>query len=301
MRVALFVVLLSLVSARDAGAAGTECWGTWRFDVSRPRPDQEQWLAPDSWCRGAKLPRTFTAEARPGPDGRGILTGAPLRLLDVMKGSGRCEFQFSGPPAVAPRYYELSIDVNASGAVVEGKAHCAERTRESEDKSTGVAVDIPVAGGHSAAAGTPVPTHSPASAASGADRQAAAAVAACRHRDADALWKAMTPRFRSELDDRAAQVRRAAAADLRRLFGYQGRPQDFKGLAYLRSVVNGEDSSTNPCWRADQWKLSPAVASSSGYVVPVERDDVAMGFTFTKNDRDWQLDQMSKWARVPKR
>src|ERR1043165_8954108 len=117
-----FVVAFALaaVPAR-ASAAGTECWGTWRFEVSRPTPDQEQMLEKDSWCRSAKLPRTFTAEARPGWEGRGILTGTPVRLLDIMKGGGRCECQFAGPPAAAPRYYELAIDVNATGAVVEGK------------------------------------------------------------------------------------------------------------------------------------------------------------------------------------
>jgi hypothetical protein len=63
--------------------------------------------------------------------------------------------------------------------------------------------------------------------------------------------------------------------------------------------MNGEDSPTNLCWRVKEWEWSPAVPAAGGYVVPVERGDYAMGFTFAKNDRGWQLDQMSHWERVP--
>ena len=55
----------------------------------------------------------------------------------------------------------------------------------------------------------------------------------------------------------------------------------------------------NACWHADEWKLSPALADSGGYVVPVERGGFVSGFRFTKNERGWQLDQMSKWVPFP--
>jgi hypothetical protein len=110
----------------------------------------------------------------------------------------------------------------------------------------------------------------------------------------------MSPRLRSEVDGRAAQVRSAAGSRLGRMYGFKGRPEDFKGLAYLRTTMNDEDSPTNLCWRVKEWEWSPAVPTAAGYVVPVERGDYAMGFTFTKNARGWQLDQMSQWARVPR-
>src|SRR5262249_11159459 len=113
----------------------------------------------------------------------------------------------------------------------------------------------------------------------------------------EALWKLLTPRFRSEVDNRAAQVRRAAASDLHRLFGYQGPPQEFKGLAYLRAIVKGGESPTNPCLGAERWTVSPADATSAaGYIVQ-RGDDYAMGLKFITTDGGWRLDQMSKWMR----
>jgi hypothetical protein len=125
-------------------------------------------------------------------------------------------------------------------------------------------------------------------------------VAACLVQNAEALWKMTSPRLQSEIDSRAAQVRSTAGSRLRRLYGYTGRPENFKGLAYLRTTMTTEDSPTNLCWRVKEWEWSPAVPTTAGYVVPVERGDYAMGFTFTKNDQRWQLDQMSHWERVPK-
>jgi hypothetical protein len=289
---------LGLLSPLGAEAAGTDCTGTWRFEVARPTPEQEALVSPDSWCRAAKLPRTFTAELRLTPDGHGIITGTPQPPTDVNTWAGRCEFQFSGP-ANGPKHDDITMEVSASGTVLQGEARCMEHIRESPEKSGAIGFKVVFTGNHSPGDGVPVPAPTKA-ALPGPDKLAAVVVTACRRRDADALWKVMTPRFQSEVDNRAEQVRHAAGSDLRRLFGYKGRPADFNGLAYLRTTVKRDDSSMNPCWHSDAWKLNPAVATAGGYVATVERGDVTSGFTFTKNDRGWQLDQISKWVPVPK-
>lgn len=296
------VLVLAFLFSPARAVGATDCSGIWRFEVGRPTPDREKYQSADSWCRAAKLPRRFTAGVRSGPNGRAVLTGTPQPPTDVAAWSGRCEFQFPGP-ASGPRYFDISIDVNASGTVVEGKGHCTEHTRQSEELTTGVGIDVSVAGSHLPVAGGPVPVppgSAPASGPPGPDRLAVSIVAACLVRNADALWKMMSPRLRSEADNRAAQIRGGAGSALRRLYGYKGRPEDFKGLAYLRTTMNGEDSPTNICWRVNEWEWSPAVPAAAGYVVPIERGDYAMGLTFTKNDQGWQLDQMSHWERVPK-
>jgi hypothetical protein len=297
-----FAVGLALLPARGAGAAGTDCSGSWRFDVTPATPDKEAWLSADSWCRAAKLPRTFSAELRTGPDGRAVVTGTPLRPTDVMAGSGRCEFQFAGPAASPTKVHELSIEVNASGTPIQGKARCAERTKVSDEKTDGISIELAVTGTRSTAAAPAGPSGPGAAVPAGADKAAAAVVAACRKREAPALWKMMTPRFRSELDGRAADVRRSVpAADLRSLFGHKGRPATFKGEAFLRHAV-AEDSPANPCWRVERWDVRPAAATSSGFVVPVQSaDDLAFGLTFTRNGRGWLLDQISKSVPAPKR
>ena len=293
--------LVALALAPGARANGADCSGKWRFEVASPTPDRDAVVSADSWCRAAKLPRTFTADVRFGPDGRAVVTGTPQRPTDLNAGAGRCEFQFSGPVR-GPKYDDITIDVNASGAVLQGTALCKEHVRESEEKTSGIGFALALTGSHSPGTGAPVPAppdKAPASP-SVVDKLAAAVVGACRKRDADSLWKTMTPRFRSEVDDRAAQVRSAAGPDLRRLFGYKGRPANFDGLAYLRTTVKRDDRAMNACWHADEWKLSPALADSGGYVVPVERGGFVSGFRFTKNERGWQLDQMSKWVPVVK-
>jgi hypothetical protein len=298
-----FVLVLAFLFSPARAVGATDCSGVWRFEVGRPTADRERYQSADSWCRAAKLPRTFTAGVRSGANGRAVLTGTPQRPTDVGAGSGRCEFQFPGPTS-GSRYFDISIDVNASGTVVEGKGRCTEHARQSEDLTTGTGIDVSVTGRHLPVVGGPVPAtpgSAPASGPPGPDRLAVSIVSACLVQNADALWKMMSPRLRSEVDSRAAQIRGAAGSALRRLYGYKGRPEDFKGLAYLRTTMTGEDSPTNLCWRVNEWEWSPAIpTAASGYVVPVERGDYAMGFTFTRNDQGWQLDQMSHWERVPK-
>ena len=296
----LLVLAFLFSSARAVGA--TDCSGIWRFEVGRPTADTEKYLSAGSWCRAAKLPRTFTVQVRSGSNGRPVVTGTPQRPTDLYAVSGRCEFQFPGPDS-GPKYHDISIEVNASGAVVEGKGLCTEHTRESENKSFGTGVHVSVTGSHLPATGGLVlgpPGSASASGPPDPDRLAVSIVAACQLQNADALWKMMSPRLRTEVDNRAAQVRGGAGSALRSLYGYKGRPEDFKGLAYLRTTMNKEDSPTNLCWRVNEWEWSPAVPTAAGYVVPVERGDYAMGFTFMKNDLGWQLDQMSHWERTPK-
>ncbi|HLK92927.1 MAG TPA: hypothetical protein VKZ18_23745 [Polyangia bacterium] len=301
-RLGLPLMLGFLLSpARAVGA--TDCSGVWRFEVSLLAPEADKYVSAESWCRAAKLPRTFTAQVRSDPNGRTVVTGTPQRPTDLYAVSGRCEFQFPGPDQ-GSKFSDIKLEVNASGAAVEGTGVCMEHTRESEDKSTGVGVHLSVKGSHLPATGGSIPAPpeaAPASGPPGPDRLAASIVAACMVRDADVLWKMMSSRLRSEVDGRAAQVRSAGEPALRRLYGYKGRLEDFKGAAYLRTTMNGEDSPTNLCWHVKEWEWSPAVPTPAGYVVPVERGDYAMGFTFTKSERGWQLDQMSHWERVPKR
>ncbi len=298
---------LGLVPARDARGASTDCSGTWRFDLARPTTDQEPWLWPDSWCRGKRLPRTFTVEARRGPDGSMTLTGTPLPPADIIFGGGRCEFQFSGPEMGPSKYHELTIEVNASGSIVQGKAHCAERTRDSADKASGVAIDVAVTGSHAREIGAPVPVPSappaPMAAAipSAPDGVAASVAAACRQRDPDALWKLLTARFRLELDKEATRVRHAVpASDLGKLFRHEGRAAEFKGRAFLRYVVATE-SPRNPCWGVDHWEMRPAVATEGGYVVTVQTENAVFGLRIKRGDRGWQLDRVSKATGMHKR
>jgi hypothetical protein len=295
------LVLAFLLSpARAVGA--TDCSGIWRFEVAPLVPEAEKYVSADSWCRAAKLPRIFTAEVRSGTNGQPIVTGTPQRPTDLYAVSGRCEFQFPGPVS-GRRYHDVTIEVNASGTVVQGNGHCTEHTRESEEKSSGIGVNLSVTGSHLPVAGGPVPAPPgsvPVSGPPSPDRLATSVVAACLVQNADALWKMMSPRLQSEIDDRATQVRRAAGSNLHRLYGYKGRTGDFRGLAYLHTIMNGDDSPANLCWRVKEWEWSPAVPTAAGHVVPIERGDYAMGLTFTKNDQGWQLDQMSQWARVPK-
>jgi len=297
--IALLIGLV-LAPAGRAGAAGTECWGTWRLELAAPSPDREAWLSPDSWCRGARLPRTLAVEARRGDDGRAILTGTPLRPTDLVVGSGRCEFQFTEATGGPPKNHELSVDVNASGTIIQGTAKCSERTLVSEGKTTAISIGVAVKGSRSPAVDGAVPAPPVPAAAPGPERLVAAVVAACREGDGEALWKMLTPRFRSELDRRAAQVRRSVpVSDLRSLFGHSGRPADFKGLAFLRHAVRADDSSINPCSGAERWEVGAGVASPGGFLVPVtSTKDTAFGLRLTPSDRGWQLDQITKQVRA---
>jgi hypothetical protein len=127
-------------------------------------------------------------------------------------------------------------------------------------------------------------------------------VAACRQRDGEALWNILTPKFQSELDRRAALIRRAVTIpELGKIYGHSGRPGSFNGLAFLRHAVQTGDSPDNPCWDVEHWRLGGSVALSGRSLVTVERSDgVAFSLRFTGNDRDWKLDQISKSLPVAK-
>jgi hypothetical protein len=276
-----------LVPAREAGAAG-ECWGSWRFELAAPEPDKEVWLSADSWCRGAKLPKKLTVEVRPGEHGRAVMTGAPLRPSDVLAGAGRCEFQFAEGDGGAPKNHELSIEVSDSGAV-RGTARCSERKPASGGTRGGMSISVAVTGSRSSGAdpraGAP-------------DPRAATVVAACRQRDGDALWKMLTPRFRAELDRRAAELRRSLpASELRNLYGHKGPPRTFNGLAFLRHVVKADDSPDSPCSGAESWTVPPGVASDGPLVTVQRKDGFAFTLRFARGDGGWQLDQISKSVR----
>jgi hypothetical protein len=221
------------------------------------------------------------------------MTGVPLRPTDVLSGAGRCEFHFEETIGGAPKDHELAVEVSDSDGVIQGTAHCSERTPGSGGTRKGISVSLVVTGSRTSAAGTARPQ---------SDLRAAVVVAACQQRDGDALWKLLTPRFQSELDRRATQIRRAVTVpDLDKLYGHSGRPRSFSGLAFLRHSVQAGDSPDNPCWDVEHWRVGGSVASSGRSLVTVERPDgFAFSLRFTGNDRAWKLDQISKSLRVSK-
>lgn len=216
------------------------------------------------------------------------MAGDPLQPTDVLVGGGRCEFQFSEDTGGLPKNHELSVEVNATGTVVEGTARCSEREPKSAgEMRRGITIGVAVTGSRSSLLET---------VAAGLEPMAAAVVTACRRQDPHALWKMMTPRFRAEIDRRAAEIRRAVpAADLRKLYGHRGRVGTFTGLPFLRHAVRTAGWTGNPCAEADGWHLGPAVAKPDGWVMAVRRaDGFAFSLRFTRDDRGWHLDQISK-------
>ena len=120
---------------------------------------------------------------------------------------------------------------------------------------------------------------------------------ACRKRNPDALWNLMTPRFQSEINDQAAQLREALPiADLQQLYGYRGRPKAFTGLAFLRyAIKSGDHSPDNPCSDAKQWKVKQSVPTAGGYLVVIDRpQSFSFGLRFSRKNQIWYLDQITK-------
>jgi hypothetical protein len=284
---------LLLPPAHAAETADADCLGSWRLQVAPPDAEKEAWLSPASWCRARSLPRTLAVEVRRGDDGRLILAGDPLRPTDVLVGAGRCEFRFSESMGGLPKHHELALEANATGAAVHGTARCSEHDPASGGARTGITITLDVTGSHSAGRDDrpACPT-----------KQVTAVVTACRQQDADALWKTMTPRFRSEADRRAAQLRRSLGASaLRRLYGHRGRLRAFTGMALLRHALRAGDGPDNPCSGVEHWEVGARVAAPGGWLVTVRRDNgFAFALRFTKDERGCRLDQISKSVQVPK-
>jgi hypothetical protein len=297
VRFASLLLSLLVMPVGGATAAETDCLGRWHFEISRPDPEKETWLSPESWCRAKNLPRTLDVEVQRETDGRVTIAGAPLQPTDVLAGGGQCNFQLSESPNGPPKNYELALEVPATGAVVRGSARCSERKAGSDGARGGISISVTVAGTHSSSVGTrPVP-------AADARGVAAPVLRACLQQDGDALWKLLTARFRAELDDRATQILASVpAADLRRLYGHHGQPNTFKGLALLRHAVKADQAPDNPCSDVAHWRIGEDAASPDGRLVTVLRPD---GFTFAlkfvRANRAWQLDQISKSLPPPKR
>lgn len=277
-------------------AAAADCWGRWQLQLAAPLPDQESWLTPGSWCRGKTLPRTFTVDISRSETGRLHTAGDPFSPTELAVGAGQCEFQFSEDTGVLPKNHELSIEVNAAGTVLKGKARCSEKKPKPEDPERmrgGITIELAVTGSR-----LPLPEVL----AAGLESTASDVVGACQRRDPDALWKMMTPRFRAEIDQWASQVRRAVpAADLRKLYRHRGRVGTFTGLAYLRYAVRTEGWTGNPCAEAAGWELGQAIAKPDGWLMAVRRaDGYAFSLRFTRDGRGWHLDQMSQVMPVHK-
>jgi len=286
------VALMMLVAARDAGAAVPDCWGKWHLELARPTADKEAWLSPGSWCRGATLPRAVDLEVRRSASATPSMTGAPLAPSDVLVGAGTCTFAFSGAESHVPPNFELTVEVAARNAKVEGSARCAEKT-PAGGGSAGVTVSVAVNGSVTGeAAAAPVDT-----------RELVASVTrACARHDADALWGLSTPRFQAAADERAQQVRTAVpSAELRRLYGHHGKPEAFTGLSFLRYAVKSGKAAENPCADAARWKIDETRELPDERTVAIKRPNGALfGLTFVRGERGWKLDQLSK-SLPPKR
>jgi len=286
------VALTMLVSATDAGAGQPDCWGKWHLELARPTAEKEAWLSPGSWCRGATLPRAVDLEVRRSASATPSMTGAPLAPSDVLVGAGTCTFAFSGTESHVPPNFELTVEVTAKDSKVQGSARCAEKT-PAAGGGTGVTVSVAVNGSVTGeAAAAPVDT-----------RELVASVTrACARHDADALWGLSTPRFQAVAGERAQQIRAAVPpAELRRLYGFHGKPEAFTGLNFLRHAIESAEPAENPCADAARWKIDETRELPDERTVAVKRPDGTLfGLTFVRGPRGWKLDQLSK-SLPPKR
>ena len=279
------VTLVLLLQARSGGAAA-DCWGKWHVELARPDAEKEAWVSPDSWCRGMTLPRNLDLDVRRSDAGGVSVTGTPLRPSDVLVGAGKCTFEFSGSESHVPPDHELTIEVAVDGSSVHGTARCSQKTPGPNGRK-GMAIGVAVTGSVAAEA---------ASASVDTGELVAGVTRACERRDADALWKMSSPRFQAANEERAAQIRAAVSpSDLRRLFGFRGRPETFTGLAFLRYAAKTDRPAENPCTDAARWKVEETAPLPDRRSAAIRRPNgLAFGVTFVRGARGWQLDEISK-------
>lgn len=282
-----------LLGARHANAAG-KCEGQWHFELSRPNPAAEEWLPKGSFCGARKLPTSLDVSLRYRAGGGIEMSGSPYKPTDVMTAGGQCEFVFEGKASGLPADNGLRIEVADRASAVQGTAKCRQAEPGAADGTrTGTSIEIAVTGTHaSAVSATP---------STGPDAIVASVLRACRQRSADDLWNLMTPRFRAEIDGRAASVRQSMpATDLRKLYDYRGPGEGFTGLVYLRQVVKGRHAVENPCADAARWKVGETGDVGGGTTTVVHRPDgTAFGLKFAKDNQTWRLDQLTKTVAKP--
>ena len=297
-------LVLGLVLCLSRSAQAGDCWGSWRFEVSAPSQEKENWLSPESWCRGARLPRTLAVDLKRVGESEFTLTGTPLHPTDFLRGGRHCEFVFAEGIGGVPKNHALSIEVNESGAAVSGKARCSEKEPVPlKGPRPGITIDLAVTGSRSSSSGAGLHDARSSSDVPVIDPRPAAVLAACKQRDGGALWKIMTPRFQSEVNRRAAQLRGSLpASDLKELYGHTGRIAAFTGVKYLRQIVKAPDSPDSPCSGVEQWEVGQGAVSAGRFVVPIQREEAfAFALSFTVKFRTWKLDQISKAVRTPGR
>lgn len=286
--VALVVGLLFMKAGLASGTEAT-CLGQWHFELSSPKPDKEAWLSKGSWCRAKNLPRTIDVEVQLGDDGRVVMSGNPYRPTDILTSAGLCDFKFEDIASGLPKNHELALQVDSSVSVVNGTARCSEyEPSKLDDSRSGISISIPVTGRRRSASLATRPA--------GYEHALSSVLHACRKRNPDALWKLMTAHFQSEINNRAAQLRKALPiAELRQLYGYRGRPKAFTGLAFLRYAIKNDNSADNPCSNVEQWKVKQSIPTARGYLVIIDRpQSFSFGLIFSKDNQIWHLDQITK-------
>lgn len=296
-------LVIGLVLCLSRSVQAGDCWGSWRFEISAPSQEKEDWLSPESWCRGARLPRTLAVGLKRDGESGFTLTGTPLQPRDLLRGGRHCEFVFAEGTGGVPKNHTLSIEVNESGDVVSGKARCSEKEPAPlKGPRPGITIDLAVTGSRSSSSDASLHGARSSSGAPVIDPRPAAVLAACKRQDGKALWTMMTPRFQSEVNGRAAQLRHSLrATDLNELYRHTGPSSAFTGLAYLCQVVKSPHSPDNPCSDVEQWEVGESAGSAGGFVVPIQRGDgFAFALTFTGKARRWKLDRISKAVRPPR-
>ena len=106
----------------------------------------------------------------------------------------------------------------------------------------------------------------------------------------------MTPRFRAEIDQRAASLRQGfPATELRKLYGYRGRREDFTGQVFWGLMVKSREPADNPCSGADKWKVGEDGDMNGGSITVIHRTGgTAFGLKLAKDNGSWRLDQITK-------
>ena len=171
-------------------------------------------MSADSWCRAAKLPHTFTAEVRLGPNGRVTVTGTPpaadgpvcgCRPLRVPVPGAR-----QGPDVSRHQVRGECVRHRRRGHGRLHGAHARIGGQEHWDRRPPLREGQPFARGWwvGSRPARPAPLR-PRLRPTGPRSPCGFDRGGLPGRDADALWKMMSPRLRSEVDSRAARIRGA--------------------------------------------------------------------------------------------
>jgi hypothetical protein len=291
----LLFALLPL-AARNASAAG-KCEGQWHFELSSMGADAEELLPKDSWCRAKRLPKTIDVSVHYRVGGGVDLSGSPYKLADVMTGAGRCEFIFEGKASGLPEENELSIQVDDVASPTRGSGRCSHAEPRQPDgmrPGTSAAIYVKVTRSTASAAPPALPSSQP-------DPIVATIVRACREQAGDTVWNLMTSRFHVEIEQRAAKLRQAfPAAELRKMYDYRGRHEDFSGQVFWGLMIKSHHSFDNPCSGADKWKVGESGDVDGASVTVIHRPSgTAFGLKLAKEKGSWRLDQITQSVAEP--